>query len=178
MLAYFVPYIPLTFSLPICLDPDSSQIQLKTGRTTHLVRRLGQWTKQCSSKEHVLRGWYPGGVDPDTGLPSTSLMKGRVDAGNKGPSCHRIGRCSTCSSAFVYHRRQSVLSTSNSRTSLRKASTSSPTGGASRRDSHQLCRSTSTVRHRRRKRGPPPQPWVRAPNALTVSLPRLLIGLS
>ncbi|KAJ7221751.1 hypothetical protein GGX14DRAFT_532522 [Mycena pura] len=73
-------------------DPESSQIQLKTGRTTHLVRRLGQWTKQCSSKEHVLRGWYPGGVDPDTGLPSTSLMKGRVDAGNKGPSCHRIER--------------------------------------------------------------------------------------
>ncbi|KAJ7063440.1 hypothetical protein C8F01DRAFT_1133034 [Mycena amicta] len=73
-------------------DPDSSQIQLKTGRTTHLVRRLGQWSKQCSSREHVLRGWYPGGVDPDTGLPATSLMKGRVDAGHKGPACHRLER--------------------------------------------------------------------------------------
>ncbi|KAJ6547015.1 hypothetical protein B0H19DRAFT_1032435 [Mycena capillaripes] len=70
----------------------SSQIQLKTGRTTHLVRRLDQWTKQCSSKEQVLRGWFPGGVDPDTGLPATSLMKGRVDAGHKGPACHRLER--------------------------------------------------------------------------------------
>ncbi|KAJ7090317.1 hypothetical protein B0H15DRAFT_838095 [Mycena belliarum] len=73
-------------------DPDSSQIQLKTGRTTHLVRRLDQWTKQCSSREHVLRGWFPGGVDPETGLPATSRMKGRVDAGHKGPSCHRLER--------------------------------------------------------------------------------------
>lgn len=73
------------------VDPDSSQIQLKTGRTTHLARRLDQWTKQCSSKEQVLRGWFPGGVDPDTGLPATSLMKGRVKAGSKGPSCHRLG---------------------------------------------------------------------------------------
>ncbi|KAK7035739.1 hypothetical protein R3P38DRAFT_2908808 [Favolaschia claudopus] len=73
-------------------DPASSQIQLKTGRTTHLVRRLDQWTKQCNSKEHVLRGWFPGGVDPETGLPATSLMKGRVDAGHKGPACHRLER--------------------------------------------------------------------------------------
>ncbi|KAJ6606454.1 hypothetical protein DFH09DRAFT_1299702 [Mycena vulgaris] len=73
-------------------DPDSSQIQLKTGRTTHLARRLDQWTKQCSSKEQVLRGWFPGGVEPDTGLPATSLMKGRVNAGSKGPSCHRLER--------------------------------------------------------------------------------------
>ncbi|KAJ7771652.1 hypothetical protein B0H16DRAFT_1514231 [Mycena metata] len=73
-------------------DPDSSQIKLKTGRTTHLVRRLDQWSKQCSSKEQVLRGWFPGGVDPDTGLPATSLMKGRVDAGSKGAACHRLER--------------------------------------------------------------------------------------
>ncbi|KAJ7349151.1 hypothetical protein DFH08DRAFT_778108 [Mycena albidolilacea] len=73
-------------------DPGSTQIQLKTGRTTHLVRRLDQWTKQCSSKEHVLRGWFPGGVDPETGLPATSLMKGRVAAGSKGASCHRLER--------------------------------------------------------------------------------------
>ncbi|KAJ7739647.1 hypothetical protein DFH07DRAFT_905551 [Mycena maculata] len=79
--------------IPSHLDPDSPQIQLKTGRTTHLARRLDQWTKQCSSKEHVLRGWFPGGVDPDTGLPATSLMKGRVaEAGHKGPSCHRLER--------------------------------------------------------------------------------------
>ncbi|KAJ6608628.1 hypothetical protein B0H10DRAFT_2067458 [Mycena sp. CBHHK59/15] len=73
-------------------DPESPLIQLKTGRTTHLVRRLDQWSKQCSSKEMVLRGWFPGGVDPDTGMPATSLMKGRVDAGGKGSSCHRLER--------------------------------------------------------------------------------------
>ncbi|KAJ7273137.1 hypothetical protein C8J57DRAFT_266877 [Mycena rebaudengoi] len=73
-------------------DPTSPQIQLKTGRTTHLVRRLDQWSKQCSSKELVLRGWFPGGIDPDTGMPATSLMKGRVDAGSKGSSCHRLER--------------------------------------------------------------------------------------
>ncbi|KAF7305066.1 hypothetical protein MKEN_01221600 [Mycena kentingensis (nom. inval.)] len=73
-------------------DPNSPQIRLKTGRTTHLARRLDQWSKQCSSKELVLRGWHPGGVDPDSGLPATSLMKGRVDAGHKGAACHKLER--------------------------------------------------------------------------------------
>ncbi|KAJ7184303.1 hypothetical protein C8R46DRAFT_882597 [Mycena filopes] len=68
-------------------------IKLKTGRTdTPCASDLTSGRKQCSSKEMVLRGWWPGGVDPNTGLPATSLMKGRVDAGSKGPACHRLER--------------------------------------------------------------------------------------
>lgn len=55
----------------------------------NLVKRIDQWGKQCGSKEQVLRGFYPGAVEPD----NTSLMKGTVIAGEKGPWCHRLGGC-------------------------------------------------------------------------------------
>uniref|UniRef100_A0A0W0F0Q2 Bacteriophage T5 Orf172 DNA-binding domain-containing protein n=1 Tax=Moniliophthora roreri TaxID=221103 RepID=A0A0W0F0Q2_MONRR len=64
-------------------DPNSPRtIKLKVGRTTNVVKRLNQWGKQCGSKEQVLRGWYPGTVDPDDDddddLAGQSLMKGRA----------------------------------------------------------------------------------------------------
>jgi len=71
-------------------DPGSRTIQLKTGRTTNLGRRLDQWWKQCSSKEQVLRGFYPGGIDPVSGEPS--LLKGRIQGGDKALWCHRLER--------------------------------------------------------------------------------------
>ena len=47
-------------------DPNSpSTIKLKVGRAVNLNKRIDQWGKQCSSKEQVLRGWYPGIVEPD-----------------------------------------------------------------------------------------------------------------
>lgn len=55
----------------------------------NLVKRIDQWGKQCGSKEQVLRGFYPGSVEPD----EASLMKGRVMAGEKGPWCHKLGMC-------------------------------------------------------------------------------------
>lgn len=73
-------------------DPKTpNKIHLKVGRAVNLVKRMDQWDKQCGSKEQVLRGWWPGTVEDDDGGP-TSLMKGRVKAGDKGPLCHRLER--------------------------------------------------------------------------------------
>ncbi|KAL0580442.1 hypothetical protein V5O48_001595 [Marasmius crinis-equi] len=76
-------------------DPNSKTIKLKVGRTVNVVKRLNQWGKQCGSKEQVLRGWYPGTVDPDSDEDDDagqSLMKGRVKAGEQGTWCHRLER--------------------------------------------------------------------------------------
>lgn len=48
---------------------------------------MDQWGKQCGSKEQILRGFWPGGMDK-AGVP----MKGLVQAGPKGPWCHRVER--------------------------------------------------------------------------------------
>ncbi|KAF9448341.1 hypothetical protein P691DRAFT_800908 [Macrolepiota fuliginosa MF-IS2] len=70
-------------------DPDAPKtIKLKVGRAVNLVKRIDQWGKQCGSKEQVLRGFYPGNVEEDEG----SLMKGRVQAGEKAAWCHRLER--------------------------------------------------------------------------------------
>ncbi|KAF9483880.1 hypothetical protein BDN70DRAFT_903994 [Pholiota conissans] len=71
---------------------DAEIIKLKVGRTVNLVKRIDQWGKQCGSKEQVLRGFYPGTVEPDEDGNEGSLMKGRVKAGDKGPWCHRLER--------------------------------------------------------------------------------------
>ncbi|KAJ8093085.1 hypothetical protein PM082_020568 [Marasmius tenuissimus] len=77
-------------------DPNSPKtIKLKVGRTVNVVKRLNQWGKQCGSKEQVLRGWYPGAVDPDSDDDDDagqSLMRGRVMAGGQGTWCHRLER--------------------------------------------------------------------------------------
>jgi Meiotically up-regulated gene 113 len=70
------------------VDPtDKKIIHLKVGRATNLNRRMDQWGKQCGSKEQILRGFWPGGMDK-SGVP----MKGLVHAGPKGPWCHRVER--------------------------------------------------------------------------------------
>lgn len=69
-------------------DPKAPKtIKLKVGRAVNLVKRIDQWGKQCGSKEQVLRGFFPGNVEED----GSSLMKGRVQAGEKAPWCHRLG---------------------------------------------------------------------------------------
>lgn len=69
-------------------------VHLKVGRAVNLVKRLDQWDKQCGSKdkEQVLRGWWPGSVDPEGTESGDSLMKGRIIAGEKGAWCHRLER--------------------------------------------------------------------------------------
>lgn len=70
------------------LDPNEKKlINLKVGRATNLNRRMDQWGKQCGSKEQILRGFWPGGMGKE-GVP----MKGLVQAGPKGPWCHRLER--------------------------------------------------------------------------------------
>jgi Meiotically up-regulated gene 113 len=72
------------------IDSDVAKtIKLKVGRAVNLVKRIDQWSKQCSSKEQVIRGWYPGTVEPDE--DKKSLMKGRIRAGDKVAWCHRLG---------------------------------------------------------------------------------------
>jgi hypothetical protein len=66
---------------------DKKTVHLKVGRATNLNRRMDQWGKQCGSKEQILRGFWPGGMDK-AGVP----MKGLVQAGPKGPWCHRVER--------------------------------------------------------------------------------------
>lgn len=76
-------------------DPKTPEyIKLKVGRAVNLVKRIDQWGKQCGSKEQVLRGWWPGTVEPDSDGPGggVSLMKGRVHAGEQGAWCHRVER--------------------------------------------------------------------------------------
>lgn len=72
-----------------------NQVLLKVGRAVNLVKRIDEWSKQCGSKEVILRGWWPGTVEEDT-----SLIKGRVKAGEKGKYCHRLERTYT----FLYCR--------------------------------------------------------------------------
>ncbi|KZP32508.1 hypothetical protein FIBSPDRAFT_1036666 [Athelia psychrophila] len=78
-------------------DPKTPQkIQLKVGRTVNLVKRIDQWAKQCNSKEQILLGWWPGVVKDAAGVRDltvgTSLMKGIVKPGDKGPLVHRLER--------------------------------------------------------------------------------------
>ncbi len=70
------------------LDPtNTTHIAIKVGRATSLNKRIDQWSKQCTSKEQLLRGWWPGGVSDNT-----RLLKGIVDPGAKGKYCHRLER--------------------------------------------------------------------------------------
>ena len=70
-------------------DEDSpSVVHLKVGRATNLNRRMDQWAKQCDTHEQLLRGHWPGGMTSD----DASLVRGLIDAGDKGKWCHRLER--------------------------------------------------------------------------------------
>ncbi|KAF8520155.1 hypothetical protein BU17DRAFT_46876 [Hysterangium stoloniferum] len=73
-------------------DDSSDEIRLKVGRAVKLVKRLDEWAKQCSSKEVILRGWWPGTVEDQDISQGTSLLRGTVKAGEAGPLCHRLER--------------------------------------------------------------------------------------
>lgn len=63
-------------------------IQLKVGRATHLNKRISEWSRQCSSKEQILRGWWPGNIED----PKKRVMTGTVEPGDRGKFCHRLER--------------------------------------------------------------------------------------
>ncbi|KAI6036927.1 hypothetical protein PISMIDRAFT_685748 [Pisolithus microcarpus 441] len=75
-------------------DPSTAHlIRLKVGRTVNLKKRLDQWDKQCGSREQVLRGWWPGTVEPDADNGTNgSLLRAQLKAGDPGPLCHRLER--------------------------------------------------------------------------------------
>jgi hypothetical protein len=66
---------------------DDGVVHLKVGRATNLNRRMDQWSRQCGSKEQVLRGHWPDGLDGDQ-----PTMRGLIEAGSKGKWCHRLER--------------------------------------------------------------------------------------
>jgi hypothetical protein len=83
------------------VDPDDKAlVHMKVGRTTKLTQRIHQWSKQCGSKEQVLRGFWPppnaksgeGDGDDAADDVGASLLKGRVQAGPPGPNSHRLER--------------------------------------------------------------------------------------
>lgn len=68
---------------------DPSFVHIKVGRTVRLTRRLEQWSRQCSSKPQILRGFWPPSSQNATG---SMLDLARLDVGLPGPSCHRLER--------------------------------------------------------------------------------------
>ncbi|EDR10966.1 uncharacterized protein LACBIDRAFT_316008 [Laccaria bicolor S238N-H82] len=74
-------------------EPSQNKtIKLKVGQTVNLGKRIDQWGRQCSSKEQILRGFYPRVVESDEDGGEGSLMKGQVKAGEKAAWCHRLER--------------------------------------------------------------------------------------
>ena len=78
----------LPYAHPALDQSTPGQVHLKVGRTVNLVKRMDQWSKQCESKEQVLRGYWPGNGSAD----SSDLMKGRMKIGDPGPYCYRLER--------------------------------------------------------------------------------------
>jgi hypothetical protein len=86
----------LTWALDLNLcaftDPNTpDEVHIKVGRSVNLVKRLDEWGKQCVSREVILRGWWPGTIeDNDQEEGTVSLLKGRINPGEKGKYCHRL----------------------------------------------------------------------------------------
>ncbi|KAI0031703.1 hypothetical protein K488DRAFT_36338, partial [Vararia minispora EC-137] len=75
------------YAFEILDNSDKSVVRLKVGRATNLNRRMDQWAKQCGSKEQVLRGHWPDGMEPNQAAVLTL-----IEAGRKGAWCHRLER--------------------------------------------------------------------------------------
>lgn len=77
-------------------DPQTPDlVHLKVGRTVNLTQRMHQWSRQCMSREQVLRGFWPGTVQPAAPGESddaATLLRGRVQAGPPGKASHRLER--------------------------------------------------------------------------------------
>lgn len=67
-------------------------IQLKVGRAVNLQKRLDQWNKQCASKDHIPRGWWPDTLDSDPEIANGGLLRDHIITGEPGPLCHRVER--------------------------------------------------------------------------------------
>jgi hypothetical protein len=71
--------------LSYVLDKDTpDHVHFKVGRSNNFVRRTGEWNRQCSAHEQILRGVWPED-------PTISTLKGRMGGkGKKAPCCHRL----------------------------------------------------------------------------------------
>ncbi|KAJ1310389.1 hypothetical protein OPQ81_007127 [Rhizoctonia solani] len=72
-----------------------NEVHIKVGRAVNLVKRLDEWSKQCVSREVIIRGWWPGTIEEnnqDDSNNSVSLLKGKINPGEKGKYCHRLER--------------------------------------------------------------------------------------
>lgn len=72
---------------------DPTKISLKVGYTVDVPRRMAQWRKQCPSREHILRGYWPGGLvneHPDT--KDRNFVSATGGPGPMGPRCRLVER--------------------------------------------------------------------------------------
>ncbi|ELU43908.1 t5orf172 domain-containing protein [Rhizoctonia solani AG-1 IA] len=78
----------------VFIDPNTpDEVHIKVGRAVNLVKRLDEWGKQCVSREVIIRGWWPGTIeenDQDDSSNPVSLLKGKINPGEKGKYCHRL----------------------------------------------------------------------------------------
>ena len=78
-------------------DRDLQNICLKVGSTGDLLRRMDQWQRKCPSKQHILRGHWPGGLEdgPPDGPEDEDDIPATADSagfGPKGPLCCLVER--------------------------------------------------------------------------------------
>lgn len=72
-------------------DADSPVIELKTGRTSKVNRRLIEWKGQCRTNDLILRGFWPDDSSGSSGAAS-SLAIVDIDAGPPGPCMQIVER--------------------------------------------------------------------------------------
>lgn len=60
---------------------------IKLGRSVRPVARLSEWTKQCPSREPIVRGFFPEKLNQD-GTPAGRTMAGAQIFADSGLECH------------------------------------------------------------------------------------------
>ena len=73
-------------------DPDSPVIELKTGRTSKVNRRLSEWKGQCRTNDLILRGYWPDDSNNTKGAAASSLALVDVNAGPPKPCMQIVER--------------------------------------------------------------------------------------
>ncbi|CAE6459753.1 unnamed protein product [Rhizoctonia solani] len=101
-----------------------SEVHIKVGRAINLVKRLDEWSKQCVSREVIIRGWWPGTIEDnnqDDSSNSVSLLKGKINPGEKGKYCHRLERLIHLELSDIALNSTHLASEFNKKTSAKKA---------------------------------------------------------
>ncbi|CAE6427510.1 unnamed protein product [Rhizoctonia solani] len=110
-----------------------NEVHIKVGRAVNLVKRLDEWSKQCVSREVIIRGWWPGTIednDQDDSANSVSLLKGKINPGEKGKYCHRLERLIHLELSDVALNSMHLAPEFNKKTSTKKAKADENSGSS------------------------------------------------